>query len=60
MICVKDIKKNHMRRLSEGSCDINTGIVFVDIINNMEKIGDHAYNIAQVMEYSKVEKRGNV
>ncbi len=49
-----------MRRLSEGSCDINTGIVFVDIINNMEKIGDHAYNIAQVMEYSKVEKRGNV
>jgi phosphate:Na+ symporter len=51
----KNFKKNHMRRLSEGSCNINSGIIFVDIINNLEKIGDHVYNIAQVMMYSKDE-----
>jgi len=51
----KKFKKNHMKRLSEGSCDITTGLVFVDIINNLEKVGDHVYNIAQVMMYSKDE-----
>jgi len=49
----KKAKNNHMKRLSAGSCSINTGIIFVDIINNLEKIGDHVYNIAQVMMYSK-------
>lgn len=49
----KKFKNNHMKRLSEGSCNINSGIIFVDIINNLEKIGDHVYNIAQVMMYSK-------
>ncbi|PLX69597.1 MAG: Na/Pi cotransporter [Denitrovibrio sp.] len=56
----KKFKKNHMKRLSQGSCDINTGLIFVDIINNMEKIGDHVYNIAQVMEYSKVNRLKNI
>jgi phosphate:Na+ symporter len=51
----KKFKNNHMKRLSKGSCEINSGIVFVDIINNLEKIGDHVYNIAQVMMYSKVD-----
>ncbi|MGD9808435.1 MAG: Na/Pi cotransporter family protein [Deferribacterales bacterium] len=51
----KKFKNNHMKRLSEGSCNINSGIIFVDIINNLEKIGDHVYNIAQVMMYSKDE-----
>jgi len=56
----KKFKNNHMKRLSSGSCNINSGIMFVDIINNLEKIGDHVYNIAQVMMYSKVKelKRG--
>jgi len=49
----KKFKNNHMKRLSQGNCNINSGIIFVDIINNLEKIGDHVYNIAQVMMYSK-------
>lgn len=49
----KKFKNNHMKRLSKGHCDINSGIIFVDIINNLEKIGDHVFNIAQVMMYSK-------
>jgi len=51
----KTSKKNHMKRLSKGICELNSGLVFVDIVNNLEKIGDHAYNIAQVIEYSKDE-----
>ena len=51
----KKFKNNHMKRLAKGVCDINSGLVFVDIINNLEKIGDHVFNIAQVMMYSKDE-----
>jgi phosphate:Na+ symporter len=49
----KKFKNNHMKRLSSGSCNINSGIIFVDTINNLERIGDHVFNIAQVMLYSK-------
>ncbi|PLX71191.1 MAG: Na/Pi cotransporter [Denitrovibrio sp.] len=49
----KKYKNNHMKRLSKGVCEINTGVVFVDIINNLEKVGDHVFNIAQVMMYSE-------
>lgn len=52
----KKFKNNHMKRLAKNECEINSGIVFVDIINNLEKIGDHAFNIAQVMMYSEDER----
>lgn len=52
----KKFKNNHMKRLSKGSCEINSGIIFVDIINNLEKVGDHIFNIAQVMMYTKDEE----
>lgn len=47
----KKYKNNHIKRLTEGACNINSGLIFVDIINNLEKAGDHVYNIAQVMIY---------
>ncbi|WP_407268399.1 Na/Pi cotransporter family protein [Radiobacillus sp. PE A8.2] len=44
-------RKKHIIRLNEGACDGAAGIVFVDIISNLERIGDHAVNIAeQVLE----------
>nr|WP_234998338.1 Na/Pi cotransporter family protein [Salirhabdus sp. Marseille-P4669] len=40
-------RKKHILRLNEGVCTGSAGIVFVDIISNLERIGDHAVNIAQ-------------
>ncbi|MBO8156081.1 MAG: Na/Pi cotransporter family protein [Bacillaceae bacterium] len=40
-------RKKHIIRLNEGVCSGPAGIVFVDIISNLERIGDHAVNIAQ-------------
>ncbi|WP_022851907.1 Na/Pi cotransporter family protein [Limisalsivibrio acetivorans] len=45
----KKFKKNHMKRLSSGSCSIDAGIVYVDVLNHLEKIGDHTFNIAQAI-----------
>ncbi|WP_074601123.1 Na/Pi cotransporter family protein [Sediminibacillus halophilus] len=40
-------RKKHIIRMNEGSCSGPAGIVFVDIISNLERIGDHAVNIAE-------------
>ncbi len=43
------LRKKHINRLSEGGCTVKAGIVFVDIISNLERIGDHAVNIAETV-----------
>ena len=40
-------RKKHIIRMNEGICQGSAGIVFVDIISNLERIGDHAVNIAE-------------
>jgi phosphate:Na+ symporter len=42
-----NMKEEHIQRVNEGKCDLISGIVFIDFVNNMEKIGDHLTNIAQ-------------
>ena len=41
------LKVQHVDRLNSGSCDIKSGIVFIDLVDNFEKIADHLTNIAQ-------------
>mgnify|MGYP001424637278 CR=1 FL=1 len=40
-------RKKHIIRMNEGLCDPTAGIVFVDIISDLERIGDHSVNIAE-------------
>ena len=42
-----DLRKSHVERLNERKCTAMAGMVFVDIVDNMEKIGDHLTNVAQ-------------
>ncbi len=39
-------KKNHVIRLQEGKCEIQTGIILNDILMNYERIAAHCSNIA--------------
>ncbi|WP_186317494.1 Na/Pi cotransporter family protein [Priestia flexa] len=45
----RSLRKKHILRLNEGACTGSAGIVFVDIISNLERIGDHAVNIAEAV-----------
>jgi phosphate:Na+ symporter len=45
----RTLRKQHIIRMNEGLCEGNAGIVFVDIISNLERIGDHAVNIAEAV-----------
>lgn len=42
----EELREKHIRRLSEGNCKVEGGIIFLDVINNLERISDHADNIA--------------
>lgn len=45
----RKFRKNHIVRLNEGHCSAQAGMVFVDIVSNLERIGDHAVNIAEAI-----------
>ena len=42
----REMREHHMQRLSEGKCNTSAGVVFLDVISNLERISDHADNIA--------------
>jgi phosphate:Na+ symporter len=43
----KLLRKNHIERLNDRECEPNSGVVFLDTISNLERIGDHSTNIAE-------------
>ncbi|MBG9449067.1 sodium-dependent phosphate transporter [Cytobacillus firmus] len=45
----RKLRKQHILRLNEGACTGQAGIVYVDIVSNLERIGDHAVNIAEAV-----------
>lgn len=36
---------NHLQRLRDGKCSVQTGIVFLDVLSNMERIADICSNV---------------
>ena len=40
------LKSRHIERLGAGDCTMQTGIHFLDIVHDLEKISDHCSNIA--------------
>ncbi|KRQ86730.1 hypothetical protein ABG79_01482 [Caloramator mitchellensis] len=51
----KRYREDHIDRLSRGICNPVSGTVFLDILSNLERVGDHANNIAQMVLDQKEE-----
>ncbi len=45
----KDIRKKHMKRLKKHECSPKATLLFVEIIHNLERMGDHCTNIAEAV-----------
>ena len=45
----KKLRDSHISRVKEGACFPPSGVIFLDIITNLERIGDHSTNVAQVV-----------
>ncbi len=42
-------RDHHIERLNQGKCSVDSGLIFIDLLTNLEKIGDHCYNIAEAL-----------
>ncbi len=40
-------ENNHIKRLSEGKCSAEIGMLYVEALTDLERISDHALNIAE-------------
>lgn len=42
-------RSRHMKRLAKAECNPFAGIIYLDMVSNLERISDHALNIAQLV-----------
>lgn len=53
-IMEKSCRANHMKRLNANSCSIDNGVIYLDVVSNLERVSDHAVNIAQQVISSRL------
>jgi len=44
-----EFRRSHVDRMTDGVCSPQAGLIFIDMVDNVEKIGDHLTNIAQAI-----------
>ncbi len=44
-------RQNHIRRLSKGECSAEAGAIFIELLTNLERVGDHAVTVAFCIPY---------
>ena len=49
----EDLKNSHIRRVSTGACEPRSGMIFTDLVTDLERVSDHATNIAYYVSKSK-------
>ncbi|WP_312067602.1 Na/Pi cotransporter family protein [Exiguobacterium sp.] len=45
----RSFRKHHVLRVNAGECTGQAGMIFVDLLSNLERIGDHAVNITDLV-----------
>lgn len=56
-IMEESCRVNHMRRLNNNLCSIDNGIIYFEILTNLERISDHAANIAEKVIQQKTNDK---
>ncbi|MDD4507370.1 MAG: Na/Pi cotransporter family protein [Eubacteriaceae bacterium] len=50
----EEYKNTHIKRLTSGDCTAYGGVIFLDLLANLERVGDHSANIAkEIMDMKK-------
>ena len=45
-----ELRDRHILRLSRNECRMESGVIFLDIISNLERVSDHAMNIVEYVQ----------
>ncbi len=56
----KSLRRKHIKRLNSGVCFPASGIAYLDLISNLERIADHANNIAEELAGIEEDKPRSV
>ncbi|CAH2214659.1 Na/Pi cotransporter family protein [Tepidibacter aestuarii] len=56
-IMEKSCRTTHINRLNKSLCNPESGIMFLEMISNMERIGDHSSNIARAVVDAQTVKQ---
>lgn len=43
----QELREDHIRRLAKNQCTAESGIIYLDILTSLERIADHAVNLAE-------------
>ncbi|MDR1580452.1 MAG: Na/Pi cotransporter family protein [Synergistaceae bacterium] len=43
------LRTRHIERLNSGKCQPDVGVMFIDILSNLERVADHAHNVALIV-----------
>ena len=43
------LRKNHIDRVNRRECLPQAGVIYLDLLSNLERVGDHAVNLAQMI-----------
>ena len=57
----RKLQSKHIQRLNKGKCSAHAGIYFSDVVSGLERVSDHATNIAlSVIEAKGLKETQNV
>ncbi|MGI5876371.1 MAG: Na/Pi cotransporter family protein [Dethiobacteria bacterium] len=45
----KVLRKNHIERVNRKECSATVGVIYLDILSNLERIADHSTNVSQII-----------
>jgi phosphate:Na+ symporter len=54
-----EYKDKHIKRLSKGTCQVNSSAIYFDLLVDLERVGDHAANIAEHIQSLHPRKQVN-
>ena len=46
------MQQKHVERLTRNECTPEAGMIFSDLVSGLERVADHATNIAEWVEFS--------
>lgn len=41
-------RESHIDRITKSECNVNAGVLFLEVLTNLERISDHCVNVADV------------
>ena len=57
----RQFANHHITRLETGTCNVESGVIFLDIVNHFERIADHIYKVSLLSkdELQGVSRKGS-